>query len=265
MWRDNARRRRGADPAIGGRDSAVPPCRCDGSGSGAVVDPRRRVRHRKGGTGRCAVPPLRPRTRRDGRVGGLPARAGASLPRSLEDCYSALQWLVRLPSVDPVAGGHRGCQRGRGARRGAGPAHPGPRRNQPCGTAIGVSDARRPHRGPQGSGQSRAAAVEPVQQQISAGPPTSAVRTRRWPCPRGAKISAGCRLPGWAWARSTCFTTRTWPTPSGSRPPVCGARSRSSLAHSTASTASSRKPHVSQSFFDSQCALLREVFAPTAA
>ena len=47
----------------------------DGSGSRAVVDPRRRVRHREGGTGRRRLPPLCARTRRDGRVCRLPAGA----------------------------------------------------------------------------------------------------------------------------------------------------------------------------------------------
>ena len=169
-------------------------------------------------------------------------------PAPVEDCYSALSG---CPAAVGRSGtrGDRWRQRGRRACRCAGPAHPGPRRNQPGRTAIGVSDARRPHRRTQRSGQPRATGCGTSPATSSAGcaylggaDPEVAVPARR-------EDLAGCRPRGWVSARWTCSTTRTWPTPSDSRPQACPARSRSSPGAFHGFDGIAPKADVSQSFF----------------
>jgi acetyl esterase/lipase len=134
-------------------------------------------------------------------------------PAPVEDCYSALQWLVRLPSVDPSRVAIGGASAGGGLA--AALALLTRDRGEINLTAQllvypMLDDRTVDRKGLENPGLRLWNQTSNKYGWMA----YSAARTRRWPCPHGARTSVGRRLRGWVSARSTCFTMRTWPTPS---------------------------------------------------
>ena len=184
-------------------------------------------------------------------------------PAPLEDCYAALTWLSGLPSVDPTRVAIGGASAGGGLA--AALALLARDRGEIAVAAQllvypmlddRTVGARRP-------GQPRAPAVEPVEQPVRLArlPRRRRPGGRRAGAPRGPQRAAA----GMDRRRHTGPVPRRGPrvrrAAAGGR--RAAATSRWSTARSTGSTGSRRKPMVSQSFFDSQCAMLRRALTPT--
>ena len=126
------------------------------------------------------------------------SRRSTPTRRPVEDCYSALQWLVRLPPVDrsrvAIGGASAGgglaaalalLTRDRGEISLAAQLLVYPMLDDRTVDRKGLDNPGL-RLWNQSSNRYRL-----VRLPRRCGP-------ARWPCPRGAKTSAGCRLPGWA-------------------------------------------------------------------
>ena len=161
-------------------------------------------------------------------------------PAALEDCYSALTWLAALPSVDPARVAIGGASAGGGLAAALGLLARDRGELAPAAQLLVypmLDDRTVDREGLDNAGLrlwNQSSNKFGWSAYLGDADPEVAVPARH-------EDLSGLPPRGWGSARSTCFTTRTWRTPSGSRPRACPARSRSSAARSTASTESSRK------------------------